>query len=629
MTKWISLLLAATFLLCVPVAGAEADIDLSALTVRQLILQKTVVSVRQWSETDPADKDARKKLPAFTQMNESVRAFLAAYQPGGVILFASNVQNTESAYRLIEDMQATVTDTGAPAMLVTLDQEGGYITRLTQGVSMPGGMALGAIGRAQDAKTAASVIGEELAALGFNMDCAPSLDVNCNPLNPVINVRSFGESPALVAELGVAFMRGLEEAGVIPVVKHFPGHGDTQTDSHSALPLVAKTAEEIERTELAPFQAAIDAGARVIMTAHIQYPALDDTTAISASTGEEIYLPATLSKRILTRLLREKMGFDGVIMTDAMNMDAIALHFGVGEAMIRAFEAGVDLALMPVSIMCPGDIAAFEAAIRQTEDAVASGRLTREELEASVRRILTLKKESGILTPRERDLRTALATIASEEHREIERRLADAAVTVIANDDVLPIRPQASDRLLLIAAYGNELTAMRFAVERLIKEEKLPAVQIQTYCYQSRTAVDGALRALINDADAAVMNSEISSVARLAAGNWQSDMPVQIVDALNERGTPYCNVSIHLPQDAALLTKARAFVAVYNPSGMSDAAYADARYAYGPNLPAAIDVIFGAAQAQGALPVTVYALNEAREIELDNVLYPCGWACGQ
>ena len=348
MKRWISLLLAAILPLCVLSAGAEADTDLSAMSVRQLILQKTVVSVRQWSETDPADADERKQLPALTEMNESVRAFLAAYQPGGVILFANNTKTTEGTYRLIADMQAAVTGAGAPAMLVTVDQEGGYITRLAQGASMPGNMALGAIGRAEDAKAAATVIGEELAALGFNMDCAPSLDVNCNPLNPVINVRSFGESPARVAELGVAFLQGLGETGVIPVVKHFPGHGDTQTDSHTALPVVAKTLQEIERTELAPFQAAIDAGAQVVMTAHIQYPALDDTTVVSASTGETIYLPATLSKRILTTLLRETMGFQGVIMTDAMNMDAIALHFGVGEAMVRAFEAGVDLALMPV-----------------------------------------------------------------------------------------------------------------------------------------------------------------------------------------------------------------------------------------------------------------------------------------
>ena len=627
MTKWISLLL--VLLLCAPSAGAEADFDLSALSVRQLIMQKVVVSVRQWSETDPKDEEERKQLPALTEMNESVRAFFTAYQPGGVILFANNTKDTQSTYRLIEDMQAAVTGTGAPAMLVTVDQEGGYITRLKQGASMPGNMALGAIGRAQDAKAAATVIGEELAALGFNMDCAPSLDVNCNPLNPVINVRSFGESPSKVAELGVAFMQGLTETSVIPIVKHFPGHGDTQTDSHSALPVVAKALKEIESTELVPFQAAIDAGAQVVMTAHIQYPALDDTTAISASTGEDIYLPATLSKNILTHLLREKMGFEGVIMTDAMNMDAIALHFGVGEAMVRAFEAGVDLALMPVSVMCPGDIAAFEKAVCEVEDAVQRGRLSREALEASVARILKLKRDNGVLAQSDRSLSNALATVASEEHRQLERKLASAAVTVIANDDVLPIRLKANDQLLLIAAYQNELTSMRFAVERLMKEGSLPTVQIATYCYQSGTSVDGELQALIDSADAAILNSEISSVAKLAAGNWQSDMPMQIVDALNQRAIPYCDVSMHLPEDAALLTKARALVAVYNPSGMSDAAYADASYAYGPNLPAAIDVIFGAARAEGALPVTIYALNESREVDLSRVLFPCGWACGR
>lgn len=624
MTKWTSLILVVAFLFCTPASKAETE--LSAMTIRQLIMQKTIVCVRQWSETDPKDDEERKALPALTEMNESVRAFFADYQPGGVILFANNTKSTEGTYRLIEDMQAAVTGAGAPAMLVTIDQEGGYITRLAQGTSMPGNMALGAIGRAEEARAAASVIGSELTALGFTMDCAPSLDVNCNPLNPVINVRSFGESPTMVAKLGVAFMQGLKDAGVIPIVKHFPGHGDTQTDSHSSLPLVDKTLAEIEGTELVPFQAAIDAGVQVIMTAHIQFPALDDTVVVSASTGEEILLPATLSKKILTDLLREKMGFDGVIMTDAMNMDAIALHFGVGEAMVRAFEAGVDLALMPVSIMCPGDIATFESAICEVEAAVASGRLTREEIEASVRRILALKEENGVLSPNQRELAAAQATIANETHRQTERRLASAAVTVIADDDVLPISLQANERLLLIAAYNNELTSMRFAVERLIAEDKLPPLQIETYCYKTCTEVDDSLQALLDSADAAIMNSEISSVAKLAEGNWQSDMPVQIVEALNKRGIPYCDVSMHLPQDAALLTDAHAIVAVYNPSGMSDTAATDSTYAYGPNLPAAIDVIFGAARAEGKLPVTIYALDESRNIDLDRVLYPCRWA---
>ncbi|MDD3333958.1 MAG: glycoside hydrolase family 3 protein [Eubacteriales bacterium] len=625
MTKHISLLLVMALLL-LPAVG-KAENDPSTMTVRQLILQKTMVSVRRWSETDVTDKEERKNLPDLTEMNESVRAFFAEYQPGGVILFANNTRSTEGTYRLIQAFQSAVTDAGAPAMLVTVDQEGGYVTRLAQGTSMPGNMALGAIGKVEDAKAAGAVIGEELSALGFTMDCGPSLDVNNNPLNPVINVRSFGESPSKVAELGVAFMQGLTDGGVIPIVKHFPGHGDTQTDSHSALPVVTKTLEEIESTELVPFQAAIDAGVQVIMTAHIQYPALDDTTAVSASTGEAIYLPATLSKQILTHLLREKMGFEGVIMTDAMNMDAIALHFGAGEAMVRAFEAGVDLALMPVEIVCPGDIALFNEAVGRVEAAVESGRLTRAQLEASVRRIMKVKEENGVLKPSQRTLEAARQTIASEEHRQTERRLACAAVTVIANDDMLPIRLKEGDKLLLIAAYGNELTSMRFAVERLMKEGKLPAVELETYSYQSCTAVESELQMLIDSADAVVLDSEISSVARLAPDNWQSDMPVFIVDALNKRGIPYCDVSMHLVQDAALLTQARGLVAAYNPSGMSDTASTDSSYAYGPNLPAAIDVIFGAGQAQGTLPVTVYALNELREIQLDQVLYPCGWSC--
>lgn len=626
MRKSTSLMLAFSLLLGGIAAPARAQDELSDYSVRALIMQKIMVSVRQWSETTPESEEARKALPGLTEMNDSVRAFFTEYKPGGVILFANNADGTITTLRLISAMQETVTSAGAPAMLVAIDQEGGYVTRLSQGTSTAGNMALGALGDEKSARESAEIIGEELKALGFSVDFAPSLDVNCNPLNPIINVRSFGESPSEVSRLGLAFMSGLSGAGIVPAVKHFPGHGDTTTDSHSELPLVGKSYDEIEKTELPPFQAAIDAGAKMIMTAHIQYPALDDTKAVSALTGESITIPATLSRKIITELLREKMGFDGVVITDAMDMDAIAAHFGVGEAMIRAFTAGVDIALMPVSIVCPDDIEKLEAAIQEVEGAVEDGRLTREALEASVRRIMKLKEESGAAKYSQPDISIALSTVASKKHREIERETAAQSACIIANDGMLPLKLGEGKTLLLIAAYANEITSMRFGVNRLMREGKIPNIKITEYVYKGKAELDDELLSLIDGADAVILDSEISSVARLRAGSWQSDIPLAIIDNLNGSKTPYCCVSIHLPQDAALLTSARALIAVFNPSGMSDLALGDDTYAYGANLPAAMDVIFGAAQARGKLPVTIYALDENRDIDMTKALYPRGYS---
>ena len=193
---------------------------------------------------------------------------------------------------------------GRPQLLTAVDQEGGPVVRLGHGCQMTGNMALGAIGDPAAAEQAGRLIGEELSAVGLNYDAAPVVDVNVNPQNPVIGLRSFSDDPALVAQLGTALMAGIRSTGVISTLKHFPGHGDTATDSHIGLPRIEKGLDELKRFELIPFQACIDAGAEAIMTAHIQYPLIEKQTMVSVETGEEISLPATLSKTILTDLLR-------------------------------------------------------------------------------------------------------------------------------------------------------------------------------------------------------------------------------------------------------------------------------------------------------------------------------------
>ena len=251
-----------------------------------------------------------------------IRRLIEESHAGSVILFAysDNIQTPDQTARLNNGLQAIASGTrlGIPLIIAT-DQEGGVVARMTEGATeLPGNMALGAGRDPEGSYRAAQLTAKELRAVGIQMNLAPVLDVNVNPENPVIGVRSYGESPRLVSKLGAAAIRGSQKNGVIATAKHFPGHGDTDVDSHLGLPVIDKSRAELEKTEFVPFRRAIREGIDAIMTAHIHIPALDDTPE----------LPATLSKPILTGLLRKEMGFQGLIITDSMTMSGVADYFG-------------------------------------------------------------------------------------------------------------------------------------------------------------------------------------------------------------------------------------------------------------------------------------------------------------
>lgn len=601
--------------------------DYTKWSLRRKITQKLMLSVRRWSPADGQIPGEAQRFPAFTRMNKQVEEWLQRVRPGGMVLFAPNTPDTATTLALVDALQRAVTGTGAPQMLMAIDQEGGRINRLGEGTCLPGNMALGAAGIPDNARRAGRIIGTELHALGINMDFAPDMDVSSNPLNPVINIRSFGEDPRATARMGLALAQGLQDAGVIPVIKHFPGHGDTLTDSHGTLPRVNKSLEVIQAIEFLPFQKAIDAGLPAVMTAHIQYPALDSTTARSLATNEQVILPATLSHAILTDVLRNRMGFKGVIFTDALNMDAIAKYFGVGEALVHAFEAGVDMALMPLEICSPGDMQKLEDAILEVEEAVADERLAEAAIDASLQRILALKATLPPLDARPLDqrLKEASRVVGSAEHKAKERALTASTVTLLRGEGVVPMQPRKGQQVLLVATCEAEATALRFGMERLMREGKLPPVAISSYIYNGQSAVEDDLAALIRSADFAVVVSRIGSAEQLQPGHWQIDLPKAAGDLLASRGIPWCAVSTLLPQDAALLTAAPALMAVYNPTGMSKTAYENQQMAFGPSLPAAMDVLFGAAAARGKLPVTLYGLDENNMPDVNTVLYPRGF----
>ena len=316
-----------------------------------------------------------------TELTEEFLDFLAEFKIGNLILFKRNIESTRQIQRLAGQLQKIVSDnTGYPAFLM-IDQEGGPIVRLPEeAVNAPGAMAIAATGNPGNAYLAGQLTGKQLAEVGINFDLAPVLDINCNPDNPVIGVRSYGDTPEQTAEYGLAMMQGLLSQKVIPCVKHFPGHGDTREDSHLSLPVVDKTREELWQMELVPFVQAVKAGVPAIMTSHVVYPALEPGR-----------IPATMSRAVITGLLREEMGYQGMVVSDSMEMAAIHKYYGTSEGVLSAFCAGVDIVLISHSMEQARE------AILMAEKAVASGALQREAVEEAVDRILSWK--AGLAGP--------------------------------------------------------------------------------------------------------------------------------------------------------------------------------------------------------------------------------------
>ncbi len=308
-----------------------------------------------------------------TSVSPEWAALQAQYKPGGMILFARNLEDPAQIIELTNSLQARSPHS---TLLIAIDQEGGRVSRLPKGFTIfpPCGL-IGACRSEELAYAAAAITAAELRAVGVNMNMAPVLDVHSNPDNPIIGDRAYGTEPDMVAKLGLAAIRGLQGKGVVACGKHFPGHGDTSTDSHKELPVVKVSAEVLLERELLPFRHAIANGLASIMTAHVVYPALDAQR------------PATLSPAILSGLLREQLGFDGVLVTDDLEMHAIVDHHGIGDAAVQAFLAGADILLI-----CKDHDRAV-AAMGAVRKAVESGVISQDRLDTSVHRIMQLKRK--------------------------------------------------------------------------------------------------------------------------------------------------------------------------------------------------------------------------------------------
>lgn len=319
-------------------------------------------------------------VSGVTEVSDAMAAFLEEYPVGGVVLFGKNITDEDQLRGLIAGLQQS----SPVPLLIGIDEEGGTVARLANspGFDLPQYESAAAVGaQGTDAVRAMSAeIGTYLAGYGINLDFAPVADVNTNPDNPVIGTRAFSSDPQEAADCVTAAVEGFSQAGVLCCLKHFPGHGDTAGDSHDGTVYTEKTMEELRAREFLPFEAGIRAGAPLVMVGHIAAP--------NAVEGEESDLPATFSRTLITDVLRDELGFAGVVVTDSLAMGAITETYTPGEAAVLALQAGADLLLMPAGLA-----QAYDGVLAAVED----GRLTEERIDESVARILALKQQAGLL----------------------------------------------------------------------------------------------------------------------------------------------------------------------------------------------------------------------------------------
>ncbi|WP_074100630.1 beta-N-acetylhexosaminidase [Paenibacillus sp. P3E] len=556
-----------------------------------------------------------------TAASDEVLKLVADNGIGGVIYFARNVESPEQVALLTADLQKAAAEGGKAPLWISMDQEGGMVARITGGIAlMPGGMAIAAAGSLEDAYQAALISGRELAAMGINLNYAPVLDVNNNPQNPVIGVRSFGESPELAADYGAAMIRGYQEAGVAATAKHFPGHGDTDVDSHLDLPMIPHGRERMDQVELVPFRRAIAEGVDAMMSAHIYFPAL-----------EREKLPVTLSKTVLTGLLREELGYQGIIMTDCMEMNAIAEHYGTVEASVLAVEAGADMVL--VSHRADRQLAAMEA----IRSAVTAGRISEARIDESVRRLLALKVKRGVIaagaeTARKdgalgavsddpgtgavvglkagavggataaagnSDFSGELADLGAAAHLEVARRISEASITLVRNNSsILPLKK--TGRTLVItaapvvatlvdesfsAAPGLGAMLARHGLDSI--DRVVPAAEIGTYAAK-----------LLEEARA-------EEVVQIVVGTYNAQFhagQIELVELLLGLGKPLVIVALRNPYDLLAMPGVQAYAATYESRPLA--------------LESAAQALLGHIAFQGKLPVSLGGE------------YPSGWGMG-
>lgn len=560
------------------------DQTLAGLSLREKIGQLIQIRVR--------GKFLNRQSPEFQELKETIQQ----YRVGGVVLFAGNIY--ESAV-LLNELQF-ISDL---PLLVSSDFERGASFRIEDTTSFPWTMAIGATGSEEFAYQEGKITAQESRALGVHWLFAPVMDVNNNPENPVINIRSFGEDPQLVARLGSAFIRGARAGGALTTAKHFPGHGDTATDTHIGLAVVPSDLDRLNSVELVPFRSAIEAGVDAIMTAHVSVPEVT----------EEPEIPATLSKEILTDLLRGKLHFDGLVVTDAMEMGAITDTYWCGLAAVRAIEAGADIVLLPTNSI---------VAINEIERAVEMGDISPERIDKSVEKILRIKSSLGLHRKRAVSISRLTEVVASPQNLALAQEIADHSITVLKDKSgLLPVNPVENPRIYSLVLDSGLATSPGYEFRSEMR--KIFPSMISEWANARITSEE--MRSIQRNAKGSdlIVCSTFARLtsARLASGGSTVAIPKDqqtIIANLLEMGKPLIWIAFGNPYVLERFPKVGTYLCTFSDSDVSQRAAARA--------------VSGAIPITGKTPVSIpghAAVGDGLQIpKLEMLLKPAGEDAG-
>ncbi|QLE78424.1 glycoside hydrolase family 3 protein [Francisella sp. Scap27] len=544
------------------------------MTAKEKLGQLFMMDFRYWGKNSDGQN-----IP-FTQADEKVCKLYKNYNFGGFILFKENIENNLQTISLLRDLQANI----ATPLFFGTDQEGGRVHRLKQGTSGCGNMAIAATDNPNNAYTMSKLIADELYSLGINTNFAPVIDVNSNKDNPIIGVRSYSDDTNIVIEYARESLKGLADAGVISCVKHFPGHGDTASDSHHGAVILDKSIEDLEEVELRPFRK-LASEYDMVMTAHISMPKLDDTKHTSIATNQQLYIPATLSYEIITKLLKKCMGFNGLVISDAMDMKAIATHFGEIEATKMAIYAGVDVVLMPVRVWCEDDIYKLEKLFSSLENEYSKSKDFAKIVDNAYDKVINYKKlhklsQSLLYTHTfDEQLDIANTIVSSQKHQDVAFDIAKQSTSIVKNNGLIPFALTNKQKIMILDTDRDRLTDFHIYLEGIIAAKDLDIEIIQQVIDPNDENISASTSTLLSSSDLILL---------ISANLHEFNQTYSDLTAINSAKT--INIAAINPYDNDYINNIKNYVCIYGATSIDQTNYTKTHLDI--NIEAALSNIF-------------------------------------
>ncbi|WGO83219.1 glycoside hydrolase family 3 protein [Arsenophonus apicola] len=582
----------------------EAKQLIENMSFEEKLGQMLMLGFRHWGI------DAEKNALAMTILKPEIANIIHHYHLGSVILFRDNLIDTPQTVNLINALQQARSNL---PLFISVDQEGGYVTRLRVGTEMPGNMALGATRSKQLSELVGMIHGYELMHLGFNFNFAPVVDINNNQDNPIIGVRSYSDRPQLVAEMANGYIQGIHRYAVLTAIKHFPGHGNVTADSHLSLPTINISQQQWRKFELLPFMHTMR-NTDAIITAHIVMPALDNHK-LTTLDNQRVGVPATLSKPILSGILRNKLNYQGLIITDAMDMGAIANNFDSNWVVKQAILAGNDIILMPLKITAIEDVTKLEQLYHYLKTEAQSDPELNRRISESAYRIVFSKLKNRI-SAQDKSAQQAQQVVATKIDKDIENMVADNAITLIKNSNVLPFQLKNNNKIVI---FSDETARNQLIKKHLLAIADELNINIATQ--------DDVVTMMADDKTEQQLTTKMqnSDLIILATYNLKK-APInaqRILNVANRNAIPVVVISTNNPYDIAYLRGVKANIAIYGITGFD--ATNNNRNNLETNIRSGLRTLFLTPNKRlmnsptGKLPVDIKTPN------LERILYPYGY----